>query len=90
MEWSKKLILENSFIERDLGDEVVLMSSDGQEIHSFEDTAFWIWKKIKEGITPDKIISELIDEYDVEEESARKDFIDFILDLKKKGILKQT
>lgn len=89
MDWSKSLEQGKDFISRDLGDEVVLMTPDGQEIHSFEDTGLWVWTKITEGMTPDEIIAEMINEYDVVEDQAKEDFSVFIADLKEKGILKK-
>ena len=88
MDWSKPLEQETNFISRDLGDEVVLMTPDGQEIHSFEDTGLWVWTKITVGITPEEIINQMIKEYDVVEDRAKEDLLAFITDLKQKGILK--
>jgi len=87
MEWNRTLKIEDNLVERDLGDEIVIMTADGKEIHSLEKTASWIWIKIKEGIIPDKIINLLIEEYSVDEKQARTDFIKFIDMLKDKGIL---
>jgi Coenzyme PQQ synthesis protein D (PqqD) len=88
MDWFESLITNSDLVERDLGDEIIVMSQDGQFIHSFEDTAFWIWKRIKDGITPTKILNEMISMYDVKEHVAKNDLIFFIEDLQQKGVLK--
>jgi len=90
MDWNELLIPSNDMVERDLGDELVIMTQNGEKIHSFEDSALLIWKFIKEEIIPEKIISELIKEYDVEEDLARKDLSAFIIELQQKGILKKN
>ncbi len=88
MNRSEPLIPNTNFIERDLGDEIVIMSQDGQEIHSFEDTAIAIWKLIKTGSSPDNIVAEIQNEFEVEEELAKQDLSGFLVDLKHKGIIK--
>ena len=88
MNWKKKLIVQENLIERDLGDETVIMTPDGKEIHSFDKTALWIWSKIKKGILPDDIISQLLEEYSVEENTARSDFQIFVDELRTKLIIK--
>lgn len=90
MNWSQSIVTDAKFIERDLGDEIVLMSQDGQEIHSFEDTALSIWKSIKSGSSPEKIVIEILNEYKVEEDIIRNDLSDFLTDLEQKGIIKQV
>lgn len=87
MEWQQTLVIKSNLVERDLGDEIVIMTPEGKEIHSLEKTACWIWIKIKEGIIPEKIISLLINEYSIDEKQAKEDFSDFVESLRKKGIL---
>lgn len=88
MDWTKPLTLMADLISRDLGDEIVIMSHDGQEIHSFEETGLWVWKKIEQKISPDKILDEMVSEYAVKEEQGRKDLVSFFKELNKLGLLK--
>ncbi len=89
MDWSKKIIWDDSFIERDLGDEIVLMSQDGQGIHSFEGSAIWVWAQIKKEQSADNILKEMTKEYEVDEDVARNDLEAFLNELIEKGIIKK-
>lgn len=86
MNWTENLKINKEFISRDLGDEIVLMSKDGQEIHSFEDSGLWVWQQLQEGKTPQDILGAILEEYDVPEERAKADLEDFFNDLLEKGI----
>jgi len=86
MIWTEKLVIKGDFISRDLGDEIVLMSKDGQEIHSFEDSGLLVWEQIRAGKTPCEILDSILDEYDVSEDQARSDLEVFFSDLLEKGI----
>ena len=86
MNWSEKLVVKGDFISRNLGDEIVLMSKDGQEIHSFEDSGLLVWQHISEGKTPREILDSILEEYDVSEDQARSDLEVFFKDLRDKGI----
>jgi hypothetical protein len=88
MDLNEILLPQTELIERDLGDEIVIMSYDGKKIHSFEDTALWIWKNIKEGKSPGEIVKGLIDVYDVAEDRALKDLTAFVQELREKEILR--
>lgn len=88
MDWNEIPEINGGFTERDLGDEVVLLSEDGAEIHSLDTTGLWIWEKIREGLSPDGILNKLLDEYEVEEVRARKDLEEFISDLKSKKVIR--
>lgn len=87
MNWSEPKKINTSFIARDLGDEIVLMSEDGQEIHSFEDTGLRVWQGISENQSPDQILQAMLDEYEVDEKVLRADLELFFQELIEKGII---
>lgn len=87
MNWSEILIPNHQLVERNLGDEIIVMDQDGHLIHSFVDSAYLIWQWIRSGITPEIMILDLMKKYEVNEEELRKDFMNFIEELKEKKIL---
>jgi len=51
-------------------------------------TGMFILTKLKEGKSEEEILRELVDEFEVDEDTARRDITDFLEQLKILGILK--
>ncbi len=50
-------------------------------------TGLFIVKKLREGLSEEEIISELLKEFEVDEETARRDFYDFMEQLRILGLI---
>jgi hypothetical protein len=70
-----------SLLERDIGDEVVVMSPEGNVLHTFEGSAHFIWNMIDGARTVDDILAGITGEYQVETSAARSDLEKFLADL---------
>ncbi|MBI3366153.1 PqqD family peptide modification chaperone, partial [Candidatus Roizmanbacteria bacterium] len=56
-------------------------------LYTFNETASFIFQKLKQGLTDKQIINAVIKKYKVKEEKVKKDFKELISDLKKKKII---
>jgi hypothetical protein len=74
-------------LERDLGDEIVVLSPEGRELHSFEGSASFIWGKIDGQRTVDEILAAITEEYQVEPADAQSDLELFIAKLKSLSLI---
>ena len=56
-------------------------------IITLNETSAFLFEKLKNEITIDELVSLMVNRYDVEEKIARKDIIEFIDILNKKGLI---
>jgi hypothetical protein len=77
-----------SLLERDIGDEVVVMSPEGNVLHTFEGSALFIWNMIDGARTVDGILAGIIGEYQVEASAARSDLEKFLAELQGLALIK--
>jgi len=82
----KFVVSSNKLIWRILDDEAILLSEDGTNLHMLNDVGTFIWKIADGNLTINDIIARLCDEFDVEEDIAKSDALEFIQKLVDKGI----
>ena len=82
-----KYKVNKGFITQKLDNKTVIFDSDNSVLYSFNETASYMFSKIKIGWEKEKIIEQIIKQYLVKKERAEKDFIQLVSDLKKKKIL---
>ena len=58
---------------RDVGDEVLLLDIESNQVHQLNSTASFIWRNCDDGRSAEEIAILLASEFDVEEDSARED-----------------
>jgi hypothetical protein len=76
-------------LERDIDDEIVVMSPKGDELYTFVGSARFIWSMI-DGVRPiDDILARVTDEYQVEASIAQRDLETFIAELRSISLLKK-
>lgn len=82
------------FVLRDIaGDYVIVpigemaLSFDG--IITVNETGAFIWKALQEEVTADDLVAKVLDEYEVDEETARKDVEEFLTCLRNAKILQE-
>ena len=73
-----RLLRSENFVERQLGDETVLvpinqLGVDVQSIYTLNPTAAAVWKKLKTQLTVDGLIKELQSEYSAGESVIKQD-----------------
>lgn len=82
-----KYKINKGFIVQKLDDKMVIFDGEESVLYTFNNTASFIFKKIKKGEEKEKIIEMIEKKYDVKKEKAEKDFNELIDDLKKKKII---
>jgi hypothetical protein len=70
-------------LDRSLGDDIVVLSPDGKVLHTLSGTACFIWGMIDGSRSIDEIASAITDEYQIDEETARRDIHAFLTELEK-------
>lgn len=82
-----KYKINKGFIIQKLDDKTVIFDGEESVLYTFNETASYIFQKLKGGWEEDKIISGLVKKYQVKEERARKDFKELVVELLKKKII---
>ena len=78
MENTMKLLRSENFVERQLGDETVLVpinqiGVDVQSIYTLNDTAAAVWKKLKTEYREEDLIAAIESEYDADNGVIKQD-----------------
>ncbi len=79
--------IASNLSERDLGDEIVVVISGSDEIHTFRETGMEIWKMLAKGLNTGDIISAMMKDYGVEEEELETDLKLFLEDCRSKKLI---
>jgi len=82
-----KYKINKGYISEQLDGKTVIFDSEKSVLYTFNETASFIFKKIKKGEEIEKIIETVKKKYDVKKEKAEKDFNELLNDLKKKKII---
>lgn len=69
--------------------EIYIVDSKNSYLHKINEVGSFIFEKIKEGLKEEEIVHKLIKVYDVDIETARKDFKDFCDELISKGLIEK-
>ncbi len=79
--------INKGFIIQKLNDKTVIFDGEESVLYTFNETASYIFQKLKKGWEEKKIIDALTKKYKVKEDKATKDFKELFGDLKKKKII---
>lgn len=82
-----KYKINKGFIIQKLDDKTVIFDSDSSTLFTFNETASYIFKKIKAGKNEEKIIDLVVKKYQIKPEKAKKDLKDLLAELRKKKII---
>lgn len=79
--------IKDGFMLRKVGGQNVVVaigkaSLDFNGIIRLNDTGKFLWEQLKSDITEEQLISAMLDEYDIDRETAEKDIAEFIVRLK--------
>lgn len=83
----KKITINKSIIFQKIDNKLVGFDIDKSALYTLNETAEYIYKKLKAGTEEIAISKQLAKKYDVEEKAVLKDVITIVKDLKKNGIL---
>lgn len=82
-----KYKINKGFIVQKLDDKMVIFDGEESVLYTFNETASFIFKKIKKGLSENEIVEAVAKRYKIKEEKAKKDLIDLLVDLKKRKIV---
>lgn len=84
--------IEKEFILREIAGDYVIVPTGKTALEfngliTVNELGAFIWKKMQQEITKEKLVSDILNEYEVEEETARNDLEEFLHRLAECGIL---
>ncbi len=80
-------VRSDELVWRVIEDEIVILTSDGSEIHTLNKVGGAIWELADSTISFSDIVTQICDRFDVSLEMAREDVIEFAKELSEKNIL---
>ena len=72
---------------RQIGNETIILTEEGEELHTLDETGTFVWKAIDGKKSLNRILDLICVEYEVTHDRARDDLIVFVEALKGKGII---
>ena len=78
----------NGLYVKELGDAIIILSDNGDELHSLDEVGGFIWRSINGSSTVQDIIVMLLQEYDVGKSQAEEDIKNFLFELEEKKLIK--
>jgi len=82
-----KYKLNKGYITQKLDNKTVLFDGDNSILYTFNETASYIFGKMKLGWEKEKIIEQMIKKYNINKTKVENDFDELLSDLKKKKII---
>lgn len=82
--------IKKGFINQRTKNSIIIFDTEKSVLLTFNNTATFIFDRLKKGLDDKKIIDDLISEFEVTEEIAKKDINDFIKTLLSKGLAKRV
>lgn len=84
-----KYKINKGFIVQKMGKDLVIFDGEKSVLYTFNETAAFIFQKLKKGLTDKEIAKVLAKKYKIGEAEAAKDAKDLIRDLLDKKIIKK-
>lgn len=72
---------------RELGGAIIIITENGDQLHSLDETGSFIWRAINGRSTVSDIAARLCAEYDVERSRAEADILTFLASLEDKNLI---
>lgn len=86
--------VEKEFVLREIAGDYVIIPT-GRTVLSFNglitvnEIGAFLWNHLQENVTIEELVNYVLDEYEVDEETAREDILEFLDTLVNGGILKK-
>ena len=90
---TKYIIRSNNLVWRIIDGEAFLMTEDGKKVHMLNKVGTLIWQYADGSLPIKGIISKILERFDIDEETAKKDFLEFInklVDMKMLTIIERS
>lgn len=86
--------IKDGYILREIADSLVVVPIGSRVIEFnglmlLNESGSLLWNKLQEGAETDDLVKVFLDEYDVDENTARADVTEFLNELNLKGLLQQ-
>jgi len=75
---TKYIVRSNNLVWRIIDGEAFLMTEDGKKVHMLNKIGTLIWQYADGSLPIKGIISKILERFDIDEETAKKDSLDFI------------
>ena len=83
----KKLKIDKGLIVQKIDKDTIIFDSSKSTLYTFNNTASFIFDRLKKGFNKEKIISAIIKNYNIKKEKAEKDYDTILIELKNKKII---
>ncbi len=80
--------INKGFIVQKVGSKTTIFDGERSALYTFNETASYIFSKIKASLTEQQIVQALVKRYGIKTKIAKNDFKQLLSELKKKKILK--
>ena len=77
----------NEFVWRVIDDQAFLLTEDGTKIHMLNRVGSLIWQSCTGHSTVQNIISKIVEKFEIDEETAKKETVEFVQKLAEMSIL---
>lgn len=81
--------IQKGLIVQKIADKTVIFDAEDSTLYTLNETAAYIFQKLKRGFNKEKIITQMMKRYQVKKERLIKDYDDLINDLIKKKVIKK-
>ena len=81
--------IQKGLIVQKIADKTVIFDAEESILYTLNETAAYIFQKLKRGFNKEKIITQMMKRYQVKKERLIKDYDDLINDLIKKKVIKK-
>lgn len=94
-EGNHKMKVEKEFVLREIAGDYVIIPT-GRTVLSFNglitvnDMGAFLWNHLQDEVTVEELVKYVLDEYEVDEETAREDILEFLENLADGGILEKS
>jgi hypothetical protein len=85
---TKNIVAAKELVWRNIDGEAFLMTEDGKKVHMLNKVGTLIWQCADGSIPVNGIIDRIIERFEVDEETARSDCLEFIEELMDMKIIK--
>lgn len=76
-------------VERDVEGETVVFNPKTGEVHQFNAVASCIWQNLEQATEIDRLVEQLVDEFDVDQQTAAQDVQLFLDDMLARNLVKK-
>ena len=81
---SNSKIIRKNLPWQEFDEKIIILSPHTKMSHELNETCSWLWKRVEEEKTFESLLFELMEDFEVEEQIARKDLLEILLGLEQK------